>query len=353
MRILIATDAWHPQVNGVVRTLDTIARELKALGHEVIVIGPDRFLTLPMPSYPEVRIALAPGRRLARLLDEIRPEAVHIPVEGPIGFAARRHCLRRGWPFTTSFHTRAGLYFQQKFGLPSDLALAWQRWFHNAGAGLMVQTDSLEQELRAKGFKNIRRWCRGVDTELFRPLPGPHGLDLPRPIFTYVGRVSSEKNIEDFLALDLPGTKLVVGGGPQLEDYRRRYPEVVFAGWKTGEDLVRAYAASDVFVFPSRFETFGLVLLEALACGVPVAAYPVHGPIDVIGDNPVGMLDHDLRRAALAALSIPRTACRAFALRFSWRHSAEEFLANLRPIGRGSPQTAAGRSAVLGASSRS
>lgn len=334
MRILIASDAWHPQINGVVRTLDAVVDELRTLGHEVQVLGPDRFSTVPMPGYSEIRIAMVPGIRLARLMDDFRPDAVHIPVEGPIGLAARRHCLRRRWPFTTSYHTRAGIYFEEKFGVPNDLVLALQRWFHNAGNGFMVQTDSLEQELREKGFVNIRRWCRGVDTELFRPVEARGLLDLPRPVFAYVGRVSAEKNLDDFLSLDLPGTKLVVGAGPQLASYRERYPDVVFTGWKRGEELSRYYSASDVFVLPSRFETFGLVLLEALACGLPVAAYPVHGPIDVIGNAPVGALDPDLRRAALRALAIPRNLCRDFALRFSWRRSAEEFVSNLMPIRR-------------------
>ena len=334
MRILIASDAWYPQINGVVRTLTAVVGELRDLGHTVEVLGPDRFPTVPMPSYPEVRIAVAPGIKLARLMDEFRPDAVHIPVEGPIGLAARRHCLRRGWPFTTSYHTRAGIYFEEKFGIPHDLVLALQRWFHNAGNGFMVQTDSLERELTTKGFVNIRRWCRGVDTELFRPIEARGLLDLPRPVFTYVGRVSAEKNLDDFLGLDLPGTKLVVGAGPQLATYRERYPEVVFTGWKKGEELSRYYSASDVFVLPSRFETFGLVLLEALACGLPVAAYPVHGPMDVIGKAPVGVLDNDLRSAALRALTIPRNLCRDFALRFSWRRSAEEFVGNLMPIRR-------------------
>lgn len=334
MRILIATDAWHPQRNGVVRTLETMERHLLAMGHEVLVVGPDRFPTVPMPSYPEVRIAVAPGWRLAKLMDEWAPDAVHIPVEGPIGFAARRHCMRRGWPFSTSYHTRAGLYFEDKFGLPQDVVLYAQRWFHNAGDAFMVQTDTLERELAQKGFTNIRRWCRGVDTDMFRPVPDRDFLSLPRPIFTYIGRVSSEKNIEAFLGMDLPGTKLVVGDGPQLGDYRVTYPDVVFAGWQGGDQLARYYAASDVFVFPSRFETFGLVLLEALACGLPVAAYPVHGPVDVIGKAPVGVLDHDLRAAALRALAIPRDSCRDYALRFSWRRSAEEFVGNLVPIRR-------------------
>lgn len=333
MRILIASDAWYPQINGVVRTLNAIVSELNGLGHEVEVMGPERFPTVPMPSYPEVRIAVAPGFKLARLMDEFRPDAVHIPVEGPIGLAARRHCLRRGWPFTTSYHTRAGLYFEEKFGIPNDLVLSLQRWFHNAGDGFMVQTDSLERELRGKGFVNIRRWCRGVDTQLFRPVAAEGLIDLPRPVFTYVGRVSAEKNLDDFLALDLPGSKLVVGDGPQLSSYRERYPDAVFTGWKTGGELSSYYSASDVFVLPSRFETFGLVLLEALACGLPVAAYPVAGPVDVIGRAPVGVLDNDLRSACLRALSIPRNLCRDYALRFSWRRSAEEFLGNLMPIG--------------------
>ena len=334
MRILIASDAWYPQINGVVRTLSAVVDELRSLGHDVEVLGPERFPTVPMPRSPEIRIAGAPGIKLARLMDDFAPDAVHIPVEGPVGLAARRHCLRRGWPFTTSYHTRAGIYFEEKFGVPHDLVLALQRWFHNAGNGFMVQTDSLERELRTKGFVNIRRWCRGVDTELFRPIEA-HGLmDLPRPVFTYVGRVSAEKNLDDFLGLDLPGTKLVVGAGPQLASYRERYPEVVFTGWKKGEELSRYYSASDVFVLPSRFETFGLVLLEALACGLPVAAYPVHGPMDVIGRAPVGVLDNDLRHAALRALAIPRALCREFALRFSWRRSAEEFVGNLMPIRR-------------------
>lgn len=332
MRILIATDAWFPQINGVVRTLSTVARELHSLGHEVEVLGPDRFRNLPMPSYPEIRVAVTTRRQVGRVIDAFRPDAVHVPIEGPIGLAARRHCLKRGWPFTTSYHTRAGLYFQEKFGVPNDLVLALQRWFHNAGNGFMVQTDSLERELRAKGFANIKRWCRGVDTDLFQPRPADGLLDLPRPVFTYVGRVSAEKNLGDFLRLDLPGSKLVVGDGPQLREYRQRFPEVVFAGWKQGLDLSRYYSASDVLVLPSRFETFGLVILEALACGLPVAAYPVPGPVDVIGSAPVGVLDHDLRQAALRALAVPRGLCREFATRFSWRRSAEEFAENLMPI---------------------
>jgi len=333
MKILIATDAWIPQINGVVRTLNTTVRHLSDLGHQVEVIGPDRFRTVPAPSYPEVRLALAPGRRLAALMDAFAPDAVHVPVEGPIGLAARRHCLRRGWPFTTSFHTRFGDYFAKKLHISPAVPFAVQRWFHNAGAGMMVQTESLERELAARGFRNLRRWGRGVDTALFRPHgEGRDFLNLPRPIFMNVGRVSREKSLEDFLSLDLPGSKVVVGDGPQMAEYRARYPDAVFVGYRTGEDLARHFSAADVFVFPSRFETFGLVALESLACGTPVAAYPVHGPKDIIGDHPVGVLDEDLRRACLAALDLDRAACRRFAQTFSWRACTEQFAANLVPI---------------------
>lgn len=331
MRVFLPTDAWFPQVNGVVRTLDTVVRELAALGHEVNVVGPDRFLTVPAPGYPEVRLAVAPGRRLARMMDAFAPDAVHIPVEGPIGWAARAHCRRRGWPFSSSYHTRAGDYAKAKWGVSPDWGFAVQRAFHAPSASFMVQTPTLERELAARGFRSIRRWGRGVDAALFRPHPGAD-LGLPRPVFLFVGRVSTEKNLDAFLSLDLPGTKAVVGDGPQRALYEARYPDARFLGYRTGEALAHAYSAADVLVMPSRFETFGLVLLEALACGTPVAAFPVHGPIDVVGDAAVGVLDEDLRSAALRALSIPRAACRAFAEGFSWRRSAEEFAANLVPI---------------------
>ncbi|HZH28587.1 MAG TPA: glycosyltransferase family 1 protein [Azospirillaceae bacterium] len=331
MRILLPTDAWFPQVNGVVRTLSTIVGELRAMGHEVNVVSPDRFLTVPAPGYPEVRLAVAPGRKLRRILDEWQPDAVHIPVEGPLGWAARAHCLRRGWPFTSSYHTRMGDYAHAKWKLPPGLGFAMQRRFHAKSTAFLVQTASLERELGARGFVNIRRWGRGVDLRLFRPYEGVD-LGLPGPVFGYVGRVSTEKRLDDFLSMDLPGTKVVVGDGPQRALYERRYPDAVFLGYRTGEDLARAYAGLDVLVLPSRFETFGLVILEALACGTPVAAYPVHGPIDVIGGTDVGVLDEDLRAAALRALEIPRDRCRAFAETFSWRRSAEEFLSHLAPI---------------------
>jgi glycosyltransferase involved in cell wall biosynthesis len=331
MRLLIPTDAWHPQVNGVVRTLGTVVRELETLGHEVNVVGPDRFRTVPAPGYPEIRLAVAPRRRLARIMDDWRPDAVHVPVEGPIGWAARAICRSRGWPFTSSYHTRMGDYVRAKYGLPPGIGFAVQRRFHAPASALLVQTPTLERELSARGFANIRRWGRGVDIARFRPVPGAD-LGLPRPVFACVGRVSTEKNLDAFLSLDLPGTKVVVGDGPQRRRYERRHPGAVFLGWRTGDDLAFAYSAADAMVFPSRFETFGLVVLEALACGTPVAAFPVHGPIDILGGTDAGVLSEDLRAAALAALSIPRGRCRAFAETFSWRRSAEELLSHLAPI---------------------
>lgn len=331
MRILIVSDAWHPQVNGVVRTLNTTRAELEALGHAVEIVGPDRFRTVPMPTYPEIRLAVAPGRPLARAIEAFAPEAIHIATEGPLGFAARRHCLRRGLPFTTAYHTRFPEYLRDRAPIPLALSYAVVRRFHAPAQAVMVATQSIEDDLKRRGFANIRRWSRGVDTALFRPREKGF-LDLPRPISMYVGRVAVEKNIEDFLRLDLPGTKVVVGDGPQLGELRQRHPEARFLGARHGEDLARHYAAADVFVFPSRTDTFGLVLLEALAAGVPVAAYPVPGPLDVIGDSGAGALDEDLGRAVRAALAIDPRTCREHALRFSWRASAEQFLGNLRPL---------------------
>ncbi|HYE49682.1 MAG TPA: glycosyltransferase family 1 protein [Azospirillaceae bacterium] len=331
MRILIVTDAWFPQVNGVVRTLDTTRRELEAMGHAVEVIGPDRFRTVPLPTYPGIRVALRPGPKLARLMDGAGPDAVHISTEGPLGFAARRYCLRRRIPFTTAYHTRFPEYVRDRAPVPLALGYAVVRRFHAPSAAVMVATPSIERELVRRGFRNVRHWSRGVDTELFRPRPKDF-LDLPRPVFLSVGRVAVEKNLEAFLSLDLPGTKLVVGDGPQLAELRRRFPDAVFAGARHGEDLARHFAAADVFVFPSRTDTFGLVLLEAMASGLPAAAYPVPGPLDVVGGSDTGVLDEDLGRAALAALAIPAEACRAHALRYSWRAAAEQFLDNLRPL---------------------
>ncbi len=331
-RILIVTDAWEPQVNGVVRTLRTVAQELRTMGHVVEVIGPDRFRTVPCPTYSSIRLAVLPRRRLDRLIDAFRPEALHISTEGPLGLSARSWALRNSMPFSTAFHTRFPEYLQARIGLPPSIPYALLRHFHRPSSGLMVATASLQHDLEGHGFRNLRRWSRGVELDLFRPEPR-RDWGLPGPVFLYVGRVAVEKNIGAFLALDLPGSKVVVGDGPQLAALRQRYPDVHFAGVLHGADLARAYAGADVFVFPSLTDTFGLVLLEALACGTPVAAFPVTGPVDVLeGAANIGALDHDLRAACLRALQGDRVACRMHAERFSWQACAERFLANLTPV---------------------
>jgi glycosyltransferase involved in cell wall biosynthesis len=332
---LIVTDAWKPQVNGVVRTLSTVAAELEHMGHVVEVIGPDRFRTMPCPTYPDIRLSLMPGRRLARMIEAFGPDALHISTEGPLGLAASRWAKKRRVPFTTAFHTRFPEYVQARIGLPTRVLYAWLRRFHGAGSGTMVATESLRQELVSRGFGEIKAWSRGVDTSLFRPSPA-EDWNLPRPVFAYVGRLAVEKNIGAFLDLDLPGSKVVVGGGPQLASLKRRYPNVHFTGARHGEALARAYAGADVFVFPSRTDTFGLVILEALACGTPVAAYNVTGPKVVLdhADATIGAVDDDLRAAALRALNGDRAACRLYAEQFSWRACAETFLSHLVPISR-------------------
>jgi glycosyltransferase involved in cell wall biosynthesis len=333
IRILIVTDAWAPQVNGVVRTLSTVSDELRRMGHTVEVIGPDRFRTLPCPTYPELRLSLLPGRRLVQMIEAFRPDAMHIATEGPLGLAAWRWARRTGHAFTTSFHTRFAEYIRARTGLPTGPVYAWMRHFHGAGSGTMVATQSLRDELTTRGFRNIRQWCRGVDLVLFKPEPREE-WELPRPVFVYVGRIAVEKNISAFLDLDLPGSKVVVGGGPQLSPLRRTYPKVLFTGPRYGEALARCYAGGDVFVFPSRTDTFGLVLLEALACGTPIAAFDVTGPKDVLAEarGRIGAVNGNLRTAAMAALHADRAACRAHAERFSWRACAEVFTSHLVPI---------------------
>jgi glycosyltransferase involved in cell wall biosynthesis len=344
-RILIISDAWHPQVNGVVRTLMTVVQELTAMGHVVDVIGPDRFRSIPCPTYPDIALSIFPRRRLTQMIEAFQPDALHIATEGPLGVAARRWAIRTGFGFTTAFHTRFAEYIKARTGLPVRPVYAWLRRFHGAGQGIMVAAASLRQELDLRGFRNIRAWSRGVDLGLFRPV-APEEWGLPGPVFIYVGRVAVEKNIEGFLDLDLPGSKVVVGGGPQLEELRRRYPNVRFTGPRHGEALARAYASADVFVFPSRTDTFGLVILEALACGTPVAAFPVTGPKDVLADadGKIGAVNDDLRAAALAALNADRAACRLHAERYSWRACAETFLSHLVPARPGAmpvePETA-------------
>jgi glycosyltransferase involved in cell wall biosynthesis len=332
LRILIATDAWAPQVNGVVRTIETLRDELVGMGHAVEVIGPDRFRTVRAPSEPTLRLAVLPGRKLAPMVDAFAPEAVHLATEGPLGVAMRRLCLRRGWPFTSCYATKFPEYLKARLHVPERATWGALRWFHRASSAVMVATPSLYNELVAKGFSNIRSWTRGVDLELFRPIAGAD-LGLPRPVFAYVGRVAIEKNIEAFLTLDLPGSKVVVGDGPALASLQKRFPDAHFLGARFGQELAHAYAAADVMVFPSLTDTFGLVLLEAMACGTPVAAYPVTGPRDVVGAAPkAAALDPNLRTAALSALNLSRTAARAHAENYSWRRCAEIFVSNLVPI---------------------
>lgn len=351
MRILVATDAWHPQVNGVVRTLTSLARSAATLGVEIEFLTPDGFPSFELPTYPGLRVAWTNRREIARRIEAASPDAIHIATEGPIGWAVRAYCRRRKLAFTTSYTTRFPEYISARSIIPEWLSYAVLRHFHAAGAMTMVATASLRQELSAKGFRKIGTWTRGVDTNLFRP-DEPADLDLPRPIFMTVGRVAVEKNLEAFLTLNLPGSMVVIGGGPQKAELEKRYPKAFFLGEKTGKDLTSHLAAADVFVFPSLTDTFGVVQLEALACGTPVAAFPVTGPLDVIADHPVGVLDTDLRRACVGALSLSREACRNFALERSWENSARQFIGNvsvLQPTRSLRPaRHIAGRSAVQG-----
>jgi glycosyltransferase involved in cell wall biosynthesis len=338
LRILLVTDAWNPQVNGVVVTLRNTIAGLQAAGHVVETIGPDRFRSVPCPTYPEIRLALAPRRRLARIAGEFGPDAVHIATEGPLGLSARAWSLRSGIPFTTAYHTRFPEYVHARIRLPVSISYAWLRWFHGPASAVMVPTAAIHEDLEGRGFRNLVRWTRGVDTELFRP--GPRlPRDWPRPVFMYVGRVAVEKNVEAFLALDLPGTKVVVGDGPQRDMLARRHPAAIFTGAKHGEELAAHFRSADAFVFPSRTDTFGLVLLEAMASGTPVAAYPVPGPIDVVRAGVSGLLAEDLRAAAVGALALDRTGVRAHALEFSWTHATQQFMSHLRPL-NGSPRYA-------------
>ena len=327
MRILVATDAWYPQVNGVVRTYERLAQEVPKLGAEMSFVTPTLFRSLPCPTYPEIRLSLVTPGMVARHVDELRPDFIHIATEGPIGLMMRRHCRKMKRPFTTSYHTRFPEYVSARLPIPESWCYAFQRRFHNSGAGLFVATPSVEGDLKERGFERMMRWSRGVDLEVFQPKKVR--LFGEQAVFLYVGRIAVEKNIKAFLDLDLPGRKVVVGSGPQLAELQRLYPDVSFTGPKQGEDLAKAYASADVFVFPSLTDTFGLVLLEALACGVPVAAYPTSGPKDVLTDPACGAVGSDLQAMAIQALDLDREAARAHALRYSWENSAKEFIGNV------------------------
>jgi len=335
LKIVTVTDAWQPQVNGVVRTIEETCRELERAGHRAAVIGPDQFACLPCPGYAEIRLAVLPyfgvARRLAAELADGGEAAVHIATEGPLGQAASRWCRRHGVPFTTAYHTRFPQFLQAMFRIPEPWTWAAMRRFHRQAARVLAPTPTVADELRRHGIERVEVWSRGVDTEAFAPAP-PLPLDLPRPIFLHVGRVSVEKNIAEFLLADLPGSKVVAGVGPALAQLQRRFPEAHYLGVLPQRELARLYSSADVFVFPSRSDTFGLVLLEALACGTPVAAHPVPGPIDVIGNAPVGVLHEDLRVAATAALKIDRQRCREFALARSWAAATAQFVSQQRPL---------------------
>lgn len=336
LRIVIATDAWKPQLNGVVRTLETLGDILTELGNEVLYITPNGFRSVPLPSYPEIRLSLMPNRKVAKLINEFQPDAIHIATEGPIGRATRRFCKRRGYPFTTSFHTRFAEYANERWKVPTTWGYAVLKDFHKDGSTMMVATPGLMEELKERGFSNMKLWTRGVDLEQFQPGDRSFLDQYERPIFLYVGRLAVEKSIEDFIELDLPGTKLIVGEGPQRQELEERYKDAVFAGPRYGDDLTKYYQGSDVFVFPSRTDTFGLVNVEALACGVPVAAYPVRGPLEILDGAPAGCgaLNEDLRQACLDAYeNRDPEACRRWAENFSWEAASRQFIANLETPG--------------------
>jgi glycosyltransferase involved in cell wall biosynthesis len=332
MRVALVTDAWLPQVNGVVRTLTAITGELMRRGHTVAMISPEQFRTVACPTYPEIRLAIVRARTIGERIEDFAPDAVHIATEGPLGSAARAHCLRTGRPFTTAFHTQFPDYLARRTGLPAGLFWPYFRRFHRESAGIMVATETVRAQLAAQGFERLQMWSRGVDLERFRPDVAPPDMfsELPRPIQLYVGRVAPEKNIEAFLANSHPGSKVVVGDGPALARLREQFPQAHFLGRKTGETLAACYAGADVLVFPSRTDTFGLVMIEALACGTPVAAYPVAGPVDVL-DERSGAMAERLEEAIAAALRSGREGCLTRAREFSWQASADQFLAALAP----------------------
>ena len=332
MRIVIATDAWAPQVNGVVNSLRNTRDALEAMGHEVLMITPEGCRTIPCPTYPEIRLALFQGRRIAGILREFEPHCVHIATEGTIGLTVHRICRKQGIRFTTAYHTQFPEYVRARFPVPISFTVRLLRWFHGKAVRTMVPTRAIKQLLEERGFRNVVIWSRGVDTEIFTP-GDPHDYGLPRPVWIYVGRVSVEKNIELFLNLELPGSKVIIGDGPDRERLSREFPGCLFVGYRFGRELASFAAGGDVFVFPSRTDTFGLVMLEAMACGLPVAALPVTGPIDVVKQGETGILDEDLAKACHAALELDPAVARAYAESRSWSSSTEQFLSHLAPMG--------------------
>ena len=332
MRVVLVTDAWEPQTNGVVSTLRQTMAEMQRLGIEVLRISPEQFATIPCPSYPEIRLAVFPAPKVGALLNDFQPDAIHIATEGTLGVAARQWCIARKLRFTTSYHTQFPEYVRARWPIPLAISYGYMRWFHDAATQTMVSTHEMQVSLEKRGFRNLKRWGRGVDTEFFKPVET--GQRESPPLFAYLGRVSIEKNIEAFLALDLPGPKLVIGDGPAREMLERRFSEVRFTGVLKGTSLVRELNRASVLVFPSRTDTFGLVMLEAMACGVPVAAFPVTGPIDVVTPGVTGELNENLGVAAIAALQLDRDQIREVALTRSWANATAEFLDNLVPVKR-------------------
>lgn len=334
MNILIVTDAWEPQVNGVVRTLKQTRAELLKMGHAVEMITPLQFNTFPCPTYPEIRLSWRPGKKIAEHIDRFKPDAIHIATEGPLGMATRRYCIKHKLPFTTAYHSRFPEYVQLRFGIPLSWTYGFLTRFHNAAHAVMVPTKVVVDDLEARGFKNVVMWSRGVDLDIFKP-GARDRLQTRRPIFVYVGRVAVEKNVEAFLQLDLPGSRWVCGDGPAAASLKAKYGEAQGVHWLgvlSQSELAEVYNAADVFVFPSKTDTFGLVLLEAMASGCPVAAYPVTGPIDVIGTDGPGALNDDLQKACLDALRVDREAVRKHAEKFSWAAASRQFLTHLHPF---------------------
>jgi len=333
MRILIVSDAWEPQVNGVVRTLKMTRRELERKGHQIRLISPLEFRSFPCPTYPEINLALTGSRQVERHIDAFHPDCLHIATEGPLGWLARGIAMRRRWPFTTAYHSRFPEYVEARFRVPTAWTYALLRRFHNAAHATLAPTPTIVAELQARGFHGARLWSRGVDLELFEPT-GDRATTDKRPIFLYVGRIAVEKQVDAFLRLDLPGEKWVAGEGPERRRLEARYPQARWLGVLDGHELARLYRSADVMVFPSVTDTFGLVIAESMACGTPVAAFPVAGPIDVIGASGGGVMHADLRTACLHALGLPRDQVRRRAEQFSWSDATDQMVAALQPIPR-------------------